>query len=77
MKEVGGGGRCGGAKRRWKNKFGQHWKTCGKLEGGGGAVGRCACSRNATRRERKSGWVIGMLGQRQVMPMWANDLLWQ
>ena len=78
MKEGGGGGRCGGAKRRRKNNFRPPWNTHGKLKvGGGGAVGRWACSRAATRRERKSGWVIGMLGLRQVTPRWENDLMWQ
>ena len=61
MKEGVKGEKSGGAKRRQKNKFGQPWKTHGKLKGGGGAVGRWACSRTATGRERKSGWVIGML----------------
>ena len=77
MKEGGGGGRCSGAKRQRKNNFGPPWNTRGKIKGGGGAVGRWVCSRNSTRREGKSGWVIGMLGQRLEMPRWENDLLWQ
>ena len=75
--EGGGGGRCGGAKRRRKNNFGPPWRTRGKLKGVGGAVGRWACSRTATGRERKSGLVIGMLGQRRATPRWVNDLMWQ
>ena len=75
MKEGGGGGRFGGTKRRRKNNFGPPWKNHGKLKGGGGAVGRWACSITATGRERKSGWVIGMLGRRRVMPRWANNLV--
>ena len=77
MKEGGIGGRCGGAKRQQKNNLGPPWKTCGKLKGGGGAVGRWECSRTTTGRERKSGWEIGMLGWRQVTPRRANDLVWQ
>ena len=63
MKEGGVGGRCGGTKRRRENNIGTPWKTRGKLKGGGGAVGRWACSRTATGRERKFGWVIGILGR--------------
>ena len=77
MKEGGRGGRCGGAKRRWKNNFEPPWKTRGKLKGAGGAGGRLAYSRTATRREGKSGWVIGILGRRRATPRWANDLMWQ
>ena len=40
-------------------------------------MGRWACSRDATGRERKSGWVIGMLGRRRATPSWANDLVWK
>ena len=60
-----------------KKNFGPPWKTRGKLNGGGGAVGRRACSRTATGRERNSGWAIGMLGRRQATPRWENDLVWQ
>ena len=77
MKEGGGGGMCGGAKRQRKNDFGPPWKPRGNLKGGRGAAGRWACSRTATGRERKSGWVIGMMGRRQATPRWANDLVWQ
>ena len=70
MKEGGGGGKCGGANRRRKNNFGPTWKTRGKLKGGGGAVGIWACSRTETRRDRKYGWVIAMMGRRQEIPMW-------
>ena len=60
----------GGERRRkvwWrqeatKKNSGPTSKTHGKLKGGGGAVGRRACSMTATGRERKSGWLIGMLG---------------
>ena len=38
-------------------------------------MGRWACSRNASRRERESGWIIGMLGRRQATFRWANDLV--
>ena len=64
MKEGGAGGSCGGSNRQLKNNFGKPWKTHGKLKGGGGAAGKWSCSRTATRRERKSGWVINILGQR-------------
>ena len=77
MKEGGGRGRCGGAKRRQKNNFGPPWKTRGEIKGGGGAVGRWACSRTVIVRERKYGWVIGMLGRRRATPRWVNDLVWQ
>ena len=40
-------------------------------------MGRWACSRTATGGERKSGWVIGMLGQRRATPRWANELVWK
>ena len=76
MKEGGGGGRCGGAKRHRKNDFGTPWKIYGKINGGGGAVGRWAYSRTATGRERNYGWVIGMLEQRRVTTRWVNDLVW-
>ena len=42
-----------------------------------GVVGRWACSRNATGRERKYGWVIGMLERKRAIPRWVNDLVWQ
>ena len=77
MKDGGGGGRYGGAKRRRKNNFGPPWKTCRNLKGGEGAVNRWACIRNETVREKKSGWVITILGRRRVMPRWVNDLVWQ
>ena len=75
----------GGGRRRkvwWRQdatekKCGTPWKTHGKLKGGGVAVGIWACSRTATGRERKYGWVIGMMGRRQATPRWANDLVWQ
>ena len=57
--------------------FGPPWKTRGKLKLGGEAVGRWECSRTATGREKKSGWVIGILIWRQVTPRWTNDLVWQ
>ena len=25
----------------------------------------------------RTGWVVGMLGRRQEMPRWVNDLVWQ
>ena len=77
MKEGGRGGSCGGAKRQQENNFGTPCKTRGKLKGGGGAVGGWACSRTTTGRERKSGWVIGMLVQIRAMPRWENYLVWQ
>ena len=40
-------------------------------------MGIWACIRTATGRERKSGWVIGMLGRRQATPRWVNNLVWQ
>ena len=43
------------APRGDEKKFGPPWKTRGKLKGGGGEVGRLACSMTATERERKSG----------------------
>ena len=61
VRETGyeGGGRrskvCCGTKRRRKNNFRPPRKTHGELKGGG-AVGRWACSKTATRRERKYGW---------------------
>ena len=55
MKEGGEGERRGGAKRLQKNNFGPPWQIPGKLKVGVGLVGRCACSRTTTRRERKSG----------------------
>ena len=64
MKEGDGGVRCFGTNKQWENNFGPPWKTRGKLKGGGRVMGRCAFSRTATRRERKSMGVIGMLGQR-------------
>ena len=73
MKEGGGGGRCDGAKTQQKNNFGPPWKNCDKLKGGGGVVGRWACSRTTTGRERKSGWAIGMLGRGRVTPRWADE----
>ena len=76
-KEGGEGERRGGAKRQHKNNLGPLWKISRKLKGGGGLVGRWACSRTATRRERKSGWVFGMMGLRKETIMWANDLVWQ
>ena len=75
-----GGGRverCGGAKRRRKHNFGRPWKTHRKQEVGGGEVDRWTFSRTTTIRERKSGWVIGMLRRRQATPRWANDLVCQ
>ena len=57
--------------------FGPPCKTHGKLKGGGGAVGGWECSRIKTGRERKSGWLIGMLGRRRARPRWENDLVWQ
>ena len=65
------------APRGDRKKIGPPWKTRGKLKGGVGAVGRWACSRTITGRERKSGWVIGMMGRRQATPRWENDLVWQ
>ena len=76
-KEEGGGGRCGGTKMQRKKRSGTPCQTRGKLKGGGGAVERWACSRTATGRDRKYGWVIGILGQRRSTPKWANDLMWQ
>ena len=38
---------------------------------------RCAFSRTATGMESNSGWVIGILVQRQGMPRWVNDLMWK
>ena len=70
MKEGGGGLRRGGAKRQQKNNFGPPWQTCGNLKGGGGEVSRWTCRSTATRRERKSGWVIGMLGWRRATRRW-------
>ena len=58
-----------------KKNFEPPWKTHGKLKEGGGEVGRWACSRTATGRERKSVWVIGMLGRRRETPRWANELV--
>ena len=49
----------------------------GKLKGGGGPMGIWECSRNATGRERNSGWAIGMLGRRRATPRWENDLMRQ
>ena len=40
-------------------------------------MGKWACIRTANGRERNSGWVIGMLGQRRDTPRWADDLVWQ
>ena len=60
-----------------KKNFGTPWKTRGNLKGGGGAAGIWECSRTATGKERKSGWVIGMLGRRRATPRWANDLVWK
>ena len=40
-------------------------------------MGIWECSRTATGRERKSGWVIGVLVQRQATPRWLNDLVWK
>ena len=77
MMEGGRGGRCGDAKRRREKNFGPPWNTCRKLKVGGGAVGRWACSRTATRRERKYGWVIGILRRIQATPRWVYDLMWQ
>ena len=74
---MGGGERRGGAKRQRKNNFGPPWQTRGKLKGRGGAVGRWACSRTATGMERKSGWVIGILGRRKATHRWVNDLVCQ
>ena len=65
------------APRGDEKNFGQLWKTQRKLKGGGGAVGRWACIRTATGRERKSRWIIGMLGQRRETPRWVNDLVWK
>ena len=65
------------APRGNEKNFGPPWKTHGKLKGGGGAVGRWACSRTTTGQERNSGWVIGMLGRRRATPRWANELVWQ
>ena len=65
------------APRRDEKNFGPHWKTRGKLKGVGGALGGWACSRTTIGRERKSGWVIGMMGQRRATPRWANDLVWK
>ena len=73
----------GGGRRRkvwWlqevtEKNFRPPWKTRGKLKGGGGAVGRYACSRIATVRERKSGWVIGMMGRRRATPRWVDNLV--
>ena len=68
---------CCGDNSQQKNNFGPPWKNRGKLKGGGGVVRRWACISTATGRERKSGWVIGMLGWSRATPRWANDLLWQ
>ena len=40
-------------------------------------MGGWACNRIATIRERKSGWLIGMLGWRRATLGWENDLVWQ
>ena len=40
-------------------------------------MGIWACSRTATGRVGKSGWVIGMLGRIRATPRWENDLMWQ
>ena len=77
MKEGGGGGRFGGAKRQRKHNFSPPWKTHGKLKLGGGALGIWACSRTATGSDRNSWLVIGMLGRRRGTPKWTNDLVWQ
>ena len=53
------------------------WHTCRKLKRGGLLVGVWECSRTATGRERKSGWVIGMLVRRPETPSWANNLVCQ
>ena len=74
-KEGGGVQRRGSANRQQKINFGPPWKTRGELKGGEGEMGRWACSRSETVRERKSGWVIGMLGRRRAMPRWGNDLV--
>ena len=58
-----------------EKNFEPPWKTREKQKGGVGAVGRWLCSINATRRERKSGWVISMLRQRRAMLRWVNDLV--
>ena len=65
------------APRGYKKNSGPPWNNRGKLKGGGGAVGRWACSRTSTGRDRKYGWVTGMLGRRRAMPRWSNDIVWQ
>ena len=78
MKDGDKGEMRGGNKRKWKNNFGPPWMTRGKIKGGeGGAVARWACSRTATGRERKPGWVVGMLRRRRETPRWENDLVWK
>ena len=77
MKEGVKGENSGGAKRRQKINFRPPWQIHGNLKGGGVLMGRWACSRTATGRESKFGWVIGILGRRRATPRWENDLVWQ
>ena len=75
-KEGGKGRRRGGTKKQRKNKFRTPWKICGKLKRGG-AVDTWECSRTVTGRERKYGWVIGILGRKRSAIRWMNALVWQ
>ena len=76
MKEGVKGENSGGAKRRQKINFRPPWQIHGMLKGGGLLMERWACSRTATIRERKLGWVVVILGRIQETPMWENDLVW-
>ena len=60
-----------------KTTSGDLWKTSVNLKGGRGAVEIWACSRNATGRERKYVWVIGMLRRRQATTRGSEELVWQ